>query len=328
MALCNIGKTVLDAVTLCYEGNETLIAHLSAIKEFKNYERFKLIRIKGKSFKHHFIVIDINDIEIGELYFSHYADFINKVEELENAQYREEFEVLAENKSQNYIFYRFANRTLYSKIDMRDSLALPELFNMKFDHFTRLDIAKDFKGNITSKLKSLMKSNSIATIINDKHIKDHKQIIDTVKEYRDVTLDKTINPELVFMQKNAVKNKNNGLVVVTYNKLAEINNKQKNNPNYKKYILNYYDNPQRSLHRLEVRVNSRNITNYLKDNFIKPSEEILFDNSILDNMYLEFISRVVRFTRLDDRGYKRNNVPLEDICTLTISKLKSSYKLK
>jgi N-formylglutamate amidohydrolase len=100
------------------------------------------------------------------------------------------------------------------------------------------------------------------------------------------------------MQKNALKNKNNGIIVAAYNKMAEVHNKQSQRTEYKQYIMDFYGNPQKSLHRLEVRVNAANITKYCDSHKIEMTEEILFDEHLLTAMYYEFLSRVLSFTHV------------------------------
>jgi hypothetical protein len=141
-----------------------------------------------------------------------------------------------------------------------------------------------------------MKRTDIGTILNGKWEDDHTKKLDALKEFRDRTLDKAINPELVIMQMNAIKNKNNGIIVAAYNKLQEIQDKSTETSVYKQYILDYYGNPKKSLHRLEVRVNAANITNYCEDHKIPITEDLLFDEAALTDMYYEFLSRVLRFT--------------------------------
>ena len=62
-----------------------------------------------------------------------------------------------------------------------------------------------------------MKRIDIATILNGKWEDDHKKKLKALKEFRERTLDKAINPELVIMQMNAIDNKNNGIIVSAYN---------------------------------------------------------------------------------------------------------------
>lgn len=296
MALCNIGKTILDEARLCYVADDFLRNELSSIKYYRQEDGFCLLRTKRDFFRHCFTVYwgeyETRTKPIAQIYFSHTGNTL----ESENEQ------------QEDYIFFRLENRILYQPEDeIRKVLTIPTLYGMLFHHFTRLDFAKDFKKNIVNVINRLMKRTDIGTIINQTWEDNHKKILNTLKEFRDRTLDRAINPELIVMQANAVKNKNNGIIVSAYNKLAEIRNKYSYD-GYKQYILDYYGCPKKSLHRLEVRVNGQSITNYCnnEEHYVPMTEEILFDNTLLTNMYFEFLGRVLRFTRVStSRNGKR-----------------------
>jgi hypothetical protein len=119
-----------------------------------------------------------------------------------------------------------------------------------------------------------------------------------LKEFRSRTLDKSIHPELVIMQKNAIENKNNGIIVAAYNKLEEIRDKGTETTAYKPYILDYYGSPKKSLNRLEARINAANITKYCEEKEILMTEDILFDEELLTDMFYECLSRVLRFSHV------------------------------
>ena len=288
MALCNIGKTILDEARLCYVADEFLRSELSGITHHRQEDGFCLLRTDRQFFKHCFTVYwgdyESRTTPIAQIYFSHVGNTFESEDE----------------QKEEYVFFRLENHILYQpENEIRKVLAIPTLYGMGFHHFTRLDFAKDSKKNMVKVINRLMKRTDIGTIINLTWEDNHKKILKTLKEFRDRTLDRAINPELIVMQANAVKNKNNGIIVAAYNKLAEIKNKDNGN-GYKQYILDYYGCPNKSLHRLEVRVNAQNITNYCNDEKhpVAMTEEILFDNSLLMNMYFEFLSRVLSFTHV------------------------------
>ena len=291
MALCNIGKTIIDEARLCYEADKDLRDYFSQIKKKKQEDGFYLVRIKLPFYKHCFYVHwgkwGDNSQPIAKMYFSYCNNGTLDNEMLEPEEINKD----------NYIFYRLENHMLYrEEHEIRKALEIPTLYSMAFHHFTRLDLAVDRKKDIVKTINGLMKRKDIGTIINGDWEDDHKKVIKTLKEYRDRTLDKAMNPELLVMQVNAIKNKNNGIIVAAYNKLAEIKNKQSDDARYKQYILDYYGSPQKSLHRLEVRVNATNITKYCGKNKIHMSEEVLFNQSLLTDMYFTFLSRVLRFS--------------------------------
>ena len=299
MALCNIGKIVKDEVKLCYVADEYLLNSLAQIQHHRQEDGFILFRTTSEFFKHCFTVhwgeFGNHSEPIARMYFSHTGKLYENEEEIQ----------------ENYTFFRLENHMLYKpKKDILSVLKIPSLFGMVLHHYTRLDLTIDMKSNIVRIINKLMKRTDIGTILNGKWEDDHKKKLKALKEFRDRTLDKAINPELVIMQMNAIENKNNGIIVAAYNKLEEIRDKSTETSVYKQYILDYYGNPKKSLHRLDVRVNAANITKYCKEHGIPITEELLFDEAGLTDMYYTFLSRVLRFTTV--RTSKSGNRTLRD----------------
>lgn len=76
-----------------------------------------------------------------------------------------------------YIFYRLNNRVLYNETRLKEVLSLPEILGMQFNNFTAIDIAIDYKKNISSIIKRMMRNDQNKTIINGKVWKERKTII-------------------------------------------------------------------------------------------------------------------------------------------------------
>lgn len=284
MALCNIGRTIIDEAKLCYLAYDNLLDDLATITEYREEDGFILFRTPHTFYKHCFTIhwgAFCNHSEpIAKMYFSHIGNVYESYDPIHG----------------NYVFFRLENHILYTcKSEVKRVLEIPMLYGLEFHHFTRLDLAKDFKFNAVNIINRLMKRTDIGTIINRNWEDDHKKKLECLKEFRSRTLDKAIHPELVIMQKNAIENKNNGIIVAAYNKLEEIREKSTQTA-YKPYILDYYGNPKKSLHRLEVRINAANITEYCREMQILMIEDILFDEAILTDMYYECLSRVLRFS--------------------------------
>lgn len=90
-------------------------------------------------------------------------------------------------------------------------------------------------------------------------------------------------------QRNAIKDKNKGVTVQTYDKAAEIVNASD-----KQYILEHYDNPKR-LYRTEVHLNAEDIKNYVERRGIYYTPMILNDEATLEEMFFHFLGSVIRF---------------------------------
>lgn len=306
MKLCNIGRTITDDVRLCYTADDLVRQEFTAIGKHKQEDGFVIVRSHNEFFKHCFDIcwgeFGNRSESIAQIYFSHIGNMFESEDEL----------------NQGYIFVKLANRMLYQPHDeIRKVLAIPTLYSMEFHHFTRVDLAKDFKKDYVKVINRLMRRTDIATIINGTWEDNHKKLLKTLKEFRSRTLDRAVNPELIVTQENALKNKNNGIIASAYNKLSEIKAKQADEAGYKQYILDFYGNPQKSLHRLEVRVNAANITKYCKCRNIPVTEEILFDDCILTDMYYHFLSRVLSFTHVSTaksgKRWLRKPIPWEEI---------------
>ena len=142
--------------------------------------------------------------------------------------------------------------------------------------------------------------NNIKTIVNGKVLKDRKAIVKGLKYIYDSSLDRVLHPTICLCQAKAEHNKSKGIAIQGYNKMEEISSSGK------EYILDYYGNP-RTLHRLEVRLNSGEITDYYK--IIKRCQctADIFDRDFLTNMYDYHLGSVLRFTQ------GRTPIPWSDI---------------
>ena len=105
-----------------------------------------------------------------------------------------------------------------------------------------------------------------------------------------MSLDKDFPKSLTVKQAKTINNKYNGTMLDSYNKHNEIMHKSN-----KYYILDYYGNPSK-LYRLEVRLNNADIRKLSKMCKIELSEDIIFDEHRLDELYLKALHSLLRFT--------------------------------
>jgi hypothetical protein len=189
---------------------------------------------------------------------------------------------------------------LYDPARLGLVLRLPNELGMVFHNITMVDLAKDFTINPVTIIKKLYKDTSTITIINGKAVKDRKMIIAGVSQSYSVSLDRLKNPTLYFKQAKAIHNKSKGIVVTAYNKMAEIEESGKD------YILEFYGNPKR-LNRLEVHLNSQEISDYFKKCGVVQDLSLIMDEDFRSEMYFYHLSSVIRFTK------KRNGIPWEEI---------------
>ena len=200
------------------------------------------------------------------------------------------FDRYGAGKKENYLWLRIENAVLYNKPLLVEVLSLVELLDLQFNNVTYLELAKDFKYNISNKIRAMMRNPELKTIINDKQIKDRNKILNNVTRNCEVSLNRDGGKSLTIKQAKAVKNKYDGITLDSYDKVREIESHS-----HKHYILNYYGNPKR-LHRLELRLNNPDIKAIAKRLCMVITEDIIFDSNKLDAIYLQALHSMLRFT--------------------------------
>ena len=130
----------------------------------------------------------------------------------------------------------------------------------------------------------------MTTILNGKRIIDRDEDRPEISYTNSGSLNKQDKYKTVnIKQRNAIKDKSNGITVQTYDKVAEISNASD-----KQYILEHYGNPTR-LYRTEVHLNADDIKNYVERRGIQYTPLILFDEATLEDMFFHFLGSVIRF---------------------------------
>ena len=200
------------------------------------------------------------------------------------------FDRYGAGKKESYLWLRIENAVLYNKPLLVEVLSLVELLDLQFNNVTYLELAKDFKYNISNKIRAMMRNPELTTIINDKQIKDRNKILNNVTRTCGVSLNRDGGKSLTIKQAKAVKNKYDGITLDSYDKVREIESHS-----HKHYILNYYGNPKR-LHRLELRLNNPDIKAIAKRLCMVITEDIIFDSNKLDAIYLQALHSLLRFT--------------------------------
>lgn len=273
MSVCRFGKTIIDALALCYVAGDELLNSLRAVDYKIDFDKFNLYRTMGRSHSEHFDIW-LDGVKVATTYFDRYGA----------------------GKKENYLWLRIENAVLYNKPLLVEVLSLVELLDLQFNNVTYLELAKDFKYNISNKIRAMMRNPELTTIINDKQIKDRNKILNNVTRTCGVSLNRDGGKSLTIKQAKAVKNKYDGITLDSYDKVREIESHS-----HKHYILNYYGNPKR-LHRLELRLNNPDIKAIAKRLRMVITEDIIFDSNKLDAIYLEAMHSLLRFT------YKRKEL--------------------
>lgn len=264
-----LGKTVIDELRLCFTAESEFLSTLSMLGygERIYFDKFSLIRIAGQHFEYYYTLLNEANHIVAYFYHGRYGD------------------------DSDYVWVKIENRVLYQHIQLQTLINdIQTTFPLVFNNFTRIDLAKDFAKNTVYAIKRLMRTPGIKTIINGKVKKDRNEIIEGYITTYQSTLTRVKNPSLRICQAEAVNNKTKGVTMQAYNKKAELDNSNK------EYILEFYDNPK-TLHRLEVRLNSDEIRDYYKKQRQQQTVEDIFDDAFLTDMYYYHLGSVLRFTR-------------------------------
>ena len=230
-------------------------------------DTFLLKRTKGQAHNHHFD-IHLRKKKVASLYFDRYGA----------------------SNADNYIWLRVENEVLYNQMLLIETLSISELLDVTFNNITHLDLARDFKYNISDRIRQLMRNPQLRTIINRKQITNRDEALDGVLRSCKMSLNRDLPKSLTIKQAKAKKNKYDGMVLDCYNKMDEITSKS-----HKQYILDYYGNPSK-LHRLEVRLNNQDLKKISTSLLTTITEESIFKQCTLDAIYLKALHSLLRFT--------------------------------
>jgi len=270
----------IDALTLCYETRHTLLYdELCALKfgECLDMDEFRLYRTEGRYYDNVYTIRLWNgtrDIEWGHVKFN-----IARGDRDSNTH----------TNGNRKVWLSIKNETLYSK-DINYLTYIDHRLGLEFHNVTSLDLALDTPFSVSPLIKAYLHNKDVTTILNGKRIIDRDEDRPEIKYTTSGSLNKQDKYKTVnIKQRNAIKDKSNGITVQTYDKAAEISNASD-----KQYILEHYGNPTR-LYRTEVHLNADDIKNYVERRGIQYTPLILFDEATLEDMFFHFIGSVVRF---------------------------------
>ena len=270
----------LDAVSLCYEVvHPYYYEQLSTLDygECLNMDEFRLYRTEGRYFDNVYVIRLNNgrrDIEWGVLRFN-----LSRGDKQSNTH----------TNGNRKVWFNLNNETLYTG-DSHYLTYLEQRLGLEFHNVTTLDLCLDTPFNISKVVKMLLHNKNVTTILNGKRIIDRDEDRPELNYPASGSLNNQNKYQTVTVkQRNAIKDKNKGVTVQTYDKVAEIKNSSD-----KRYILEHYDNPNR-LYRTEVHLNAEDIKNYIERRGIQYTPLILFDEVLLESMFFHFLDSVIRF---------------------------------
>ena len=270
----------LDALTICYEVvHPYYYEQLSALNygECLDMDEFRLYRTEGRYFDNVYVIRLDNgtrDIEWGVLKFN-----LARGDEQSNTH----------TNGYRKVWLSLNNETLYTD-DWHFLTYIEQRLGLVFHNVTSLDPCLDTPFSVSPLVKAYLHNKDVTTILNGKRIIDRDEDRPEISYTNSGSLNKQDKYKTVnIKQRNAIKDKSNGITVQTYDKVAEISNASD-----KQYILEHYGNPTR-LYRTEVHLNADDIKNYVERRGIQYTPLILFDEATLEDMFFHFLGSVIRF---------------------------------
>lgn len=268
MAACNLETTIIDCLVICFVATPGLLVSLREIRKHYRIEDFFLMRAEGRFHRHYFNIQNQYGKELGNLYFDRYASAGNEL----------------------YLWVKVENSVLYDGSFLEMINQLSGLLGLDYHGITSLDLARDFSYDIASRIRSLMRREDLAVIINGKEVRDRNTMLKGIVRSCGMSLAKDGKKGLTIKQAKAAKNKHRGITLDCYDKAAEINNSGK------WYIRDFYGNRKR-LHRLELRMNCEQIRRAFDSTWLTPSLEYLENQKALDYLFIYALKSVLRFRK-------------------------------
>ena len=279
MAKNDLGKTIKDELTLCYDAEPRLLEDLSSvgIGDWLNFDEFSMYRVVSRHFQYAFDVLygaSVDSrIKLATIRFGHYG----------------------EQEQSLYVYYRLENKAHYDPELFDIALRLPDMLGLIFRHTTSMDLCRDFKCNVVQRIRKVAKDDAVTVIVNGKAIDKSEDVAGSMLVYS-LNFNRVKNPTISIKQAKAIKDKSKGLTMCAYDKSNEIMN-----ASGKDYIKEFYGNPK-SLHRLEIHLNNQEIKDYCK-NVLGVTQDLsmLRDQKFLDGIYEYHLSSLLRFTKCRKR---------------------------
>ena len=268
MAACNLETTIIDCLVICFVATPGLLVSLREIRKHYRIDDFFLMRAEGRFHRHYFNIQNKYGKELGNLYFDRYASAGNEL----------------------YLWVKVENSVLYDGSFLEMINQLSGLLGLDYHGITSLDLARDFSYDIASRIRSLMRREDLAVIINGKEVRDRNTMLKGIVRSCGMSLAKDGKKGLTIKQAKAAKNKHRGITLDCYDKAAEINNSGK------WYIRDFYGNRKR-LHRLELRMNCEQIRTAFDSTWLTPSLEYLENQKALDYLFIYALKSVLRFRK-------------------------------
>lgn len=289
---------VKDALTICCTSTDE--QYWKDLAEYEvgdrvDYLEFYLRRIEGKYFD---VVYQIcyydpaldKDVLWGELKYGISKDATDCNHDLRDGS---RFIWLSVNNRVLYTGREYPQGPMKGQVYGDDTMFLfhyLDVFNLEFYHISNLDLALDCNFDIARRIKGVLRSKDYTTILNGKRIEDRTEDRPEIVSIYTGSLNRDKYLSLYVKQKKAIHDKNRGLVLTAYNKTGELL------ASGKEYISEFYGDPKK-LYRLEIHFNADEVKGYVAKQGLEMNPQLLFDKEFLFDMYVDALSRLLRFER-------------------------------
>ena len=266
MALCNLEKTIIDNLVICYLAPTELLGWLKQTDNSR-YGDFRLYRAEGRFHRHYFHIFTDDYRRLGDLYFERYASKGNE----------------------RYLWLKVENSLLYDQSFLKKIDLLSEQWELEFNGFTSLDLARDFGYDVAARIRKMMRREDLAVMVNGREVRDRNKSLKGIHRTCGISLAKDGTKGLTIKQSKAARNKHLGITLDCYDKAEEIEN-----ASGKQYISDFYGHRKR-LHRLEMRMNCEQIKRACKKSKIRYRLDLITHQESLDAIFIYALQSVLRF---------------------------------
>lgn len=283
-------KICIDKLKICYTLAEQSILHdlmENPTEEFEHPEwGFRLEREEGKHFDNIYRII-----------------YLERVSNSPTAEYDHQcfgkvkwgLRSDKEGEMAKYVWIEIDNRQFYLNYDYNTKSRMVYLeyieamLGLCFHNLTQLDLAMDDGKNLSKRLIRAIRDKSLVPIVNGKKIEDRGELLE------DILYIGTGDCRRIREYNLLIKQKNGDVRLMAYNKKREVENSS-----HKDYILDANGNPNH-LHRLEIRICSDALREYVEKQRIIYNPMMFIDEAWLWRTFLHFAGRVLRFQSAEGR---------------------------
>jgi hypothetical protein len=285
----------VDKLKICYTLQEDSLIHF-----LREHSDTRTIDWGNCGFRLEFVEYKRNKY----IYNIVYVDYIdNTFEEIKEQTFGIVSFFSWDDAMERYAWIEVDNRQFYFLYD-NETINRPAVYidyiadtlGLNFNNISSLDIALDSdKYNFSKLLKRFIHRNEYIPLINGRAKYDRKEWRDELVFAGTGTLEGIKEYTTYIYQAKAKKKKEEGIILTAYNKMREIKHQS-----HKTYIQEAYGDPKK-IHRLEIRINSSNITTHLKKNRIEFHSLLLCDIDFLLQTFKTFLDRMIRFRTIKGR---------------------------